>query len=149
MKKRSLLPLLVKYQCFRTVLSANIWLQLELEPKPKLWSKSEPEIIISAPQHWGKVHQGGSILLFFGISSKVKGLRFPQVPAQHGELPNFVDFGSKTSESFTPLKVHKFKKSQGQKKKILFLKNVFFNAYIIVEDNQILNNTFFYIFFIF
>ena len=28
-------------QCFRTVLSANIWLQLE--PESKLWSKSEPE----------------------------------------------------------------------------------------------------------
>ena len=26
------------YKCFRTVLSANIWLE------PKLWSKSEPEI---------------------------------------------------------------------------------------------------------
>ena len=35
------IPLLVWYYCFRTFLSANIW--LKLEPEPKLWSKSEPE----------------------------------------------------------------------------------------------------------
>ena len=45
----------------------------------------------------------------------------------------------------TPLKVHKFKKIQGAKNKkiIFFLKNVFFNAFIIVEDNQLLIKTFF------
>ena len=48
----------------------------------------------------------------------------------------------------TPLKVHNFKKIQGAKKK-LFWKNVFFNAYIILEDNQILNKIFFWYFFYF
>ena len=32
-----------QYQCFRTVLSANMWQKLELEPEPKLLPKSEPE----------------------------------------------------------------------------------------------------------
>ena len=45
-KKSSFLPLLVWYRtyyCYRTVLNGNIWLELELEPEPKLWTKVEPE----------------------------------------------------------------------------------------------------------
>ena len=40
----------------------------------------------------------------------------------------------------TPLKVHNFKKIQGAKNKkinFLLLKNVFYNGYIILEDNKI------------
>ena len=36
------------YFCDGTVLSGNIW--QELEPEPKLWTKVEPKIIISALQ---------------------------------------------------------------------------------------------------
>ena len=46
----------------------------------------------------------------------------------------------------TPLKVHNFKKIQGAKNKkklSCFVLNVFFNAYIILEDNQIFKKTFF------
>ena len=53
-------------------------------------------------------------IALFGISSKVKGWRFPWV--QYGELPNFFDFDSKPVRA-TPLKVHNFKKSKGQKLK--------------------------------
>ena len=59
-----------------------------------------------------------------------------------GNYQIFFDFGSKTSESF-PLKVHKLKKIQGAKNIYIFCFNVFFNAYFIVEDYQILNKTFF------
>ena len=48
----------------------------------------------------------------------------------------------------TPLKIHNFKKIQGAKnkkiKKIFVWKNVFFNAYIILKDNQILKNKHFF-----
>ena len=69
------------------------------------------------------------------------GLQFPYV--QYGEIPNFFDFGSKPVRATTPLKVHNFKKIQGAKNKNKFFLNAFFNAYIILEDNKILNKTFF------
>ena len=70
------------------------------------------------------------------------GLQFPYV--QYGEIPNFFDFGSKPVRATTPLKVHNFKKIQGAKNKNKsFWKNVFFNAYFMFEDNQILHKTFF------
>ena len=47
----------------------------------------------------------------------------------------------------TSLKVRNFKKNP--KKNKIFFENVFFNAYIILEGNQILNKTFFWYFFIF
>ena len=81
----------------------------------------------------------GWFFSFFGISWKVMGLQFPKV--QYGELPNFFILVQKPVRA-TPLKDHNFKKIQGAKyikKYIFFLKNVFFNAHIILEDNQILN----------
>ena len=49
----------------------------------------------------------------------------------------------------TTLKVHNFKKIKGAKNKKFFLKNVFFNAYIILEDNQIFKKNIFLILFYF
>ena len=71
---------------------------------------------------------------------------------QYGDLPNCFDFGSKTRESY-PFKGPYFQKnSRGKKWKKIFKKiwkNVFFNAYIIVEDNKILIKMFFDTFFYF
>ena len=47
MKKCKFLPLLVLCYWFRTVLSGNIWMWLELEPEPKLWRKVEPDTKIN------------------------------------------------------------------------------------------------------
>ena len=57
------LPPLVWYYCYRTVLSSNIWLklELELEPEPKLWTKVEPE---SEP----KINNFGSVTLEYILS---------------------------------------------------------------------------------
>ena len=59
---------------------------------------------------------------------------------QYGELPNFFDFASQTSESY-PFKGTYFQKNpRDQKfKNLNFLKNVFFDIYIILGKNQILN----------
>ena len=54
MKKRSFLPLLLWNYYYRTVLSVNIY--LELEPEPKLWTKVEPEPKIN--------HFGSAILVY-------------------------------------------------------------------------------------
>ena len=46
------------------------------------------------------VHLGGSILPFFWNFMKSHGFAVPLGTVQYGELPIFIYFGSKTSESY-------------------------------------------------
>ena len=73
------------------------------------------------------------------------GLLFPYV--QYGELHlKKIYFGLKTCESY-PYKGQYFQINLRGKK--YFFLNVFFYNYIILKENQILNKTYFWYFFIF
>ena len=107
MKKRSLLPLLVQYWCLQnsSTVSANIWLQLE--PEPKLWPKLEPEPKIN---NFGSATQTFCMCLtvfpLFMSKSELLALLFSKRVTVNELLPSLFKKGSicyfsRANRSFT------------------------------------------------